>query len=73
MERRSLRRLLLIATIAVFAGCGGGGSSSSVSQKNLTGNVEASKVAGVKVCVSGTDNCNVTDVIVRFIKVTYNI
>ena len=61
MERRSLRRLLLIATIAVFAGCGGGGSSSSVSQKNLTGNVEASKVAGVKVCVSGTDNCNVTD------------
>ncbi|SMP19045.1 hypothetical protein SAMN06265339_1666 [Desulfurobacterium pacificum] len=42
----------------VFAGCGGGGSSENLSSTSyLTGTVEASKVAGVEVCINGTDTC----------------
>ncbi len=49
---------LSVAAAFVLIGCGGGGSSSTSS---VTGTVEASYLAGVKVCVKGTDTCAVTD------------
>jgi hypothetical protein len=63
-----MRGKLLAATALVastlLASCGGGGGgslSTSSGSVTLTGTVEASKVAGVKVCVEGTDNCALTD------------
>jgi len=55
-------------TAVLLIGCGGSGSSTNTtsnsdnsSSTSVSGTVEASYLAGVKVCVKGTDNCAVTD------------
>jgi hypothetical protein len=52
------------AAALFLVGCGGGGSGST---ESVTGTVEASYLAGVKVCVKGTDNCAVTDANGKFV------
>jgi hypothetical protein len=58
-----MKKMFYLGTIsavaAMFIGCGGGSSSSG--STSVSGTVEASYLAGVKVCVKGTDNCVVTD------------
>jgi len=57
-----MKKLAYLGSISAVAamilvGCGGGGGSSA----SVSGTVEASYLAGVKVCAKGTDKCTVTD------------
>jgi hypothetical protein len=62
--KRSIVFPLSIAA-AFIIGCGGGGSSSTAST-SVSGTVEASYLAGVKVCEANTTNCAITDAQGRF-------
>ncbi len=61
MKISKIASLCIAGSAAFIIGCGGGGSSSSSSSAQVSGTVEASKLAGVKVCVKNTTNCVTTD------------
>jgi hypothetical protein len=66
MNKKALP-ILALSLIALSCGGGGGGSngtnetSSSSSNKTVEGNIVASKVEGLKVCIKETKDCGYTD------------